>query len=70
MCNSLKVVKKGRVKIPLTFLTTLAGPGTEFYVTTENGDSGCTVDCMGIDAVNRATRFKALEPIRLGARVA
>jgi len=36
MRNSLKVVKKGRVKIPLTFLTTLAGPGIEFYVTTEN----------------------------------
>jgi MraZ protein len=39
MCNSLKVDQKGRLKIPVTFLATLAGPGTEFYVTSENGDS-------------------------------
>jgi hypothetical protein len=36
----------------------------------KNGDSGCTVDCMGIHAVDRATRFEVLEPVRLGARVA
>jgi len=39
MCNSLKVDEKGRLKIPLTLLTTLKGPGTEFYVTSENGNS-------------------------------
>ena len=38
MCNSLKVDEKGRLKIPMTLLTTLKGPGTEFYVTSENGD--------------------------------
>jgi hypothetical protein len=36
----------------------------------KNGDSGCTVDCTGIQAVGRATRFEVLEPVRLGARVA
>jgi MraZ protein len=39
VCNSLKVDQKGRLKIPLTFLTTLAGPGSEFYLTSEDGDS-------------------------------
>jgi MraZ protein len=39
MCNSLKVDPKGRLKIPMTLLTTLKGPGTEFYVTSENGNS-------------------------------
>jgi len=39
MCNSLTVDQKGRLKIPMTILTTLKGPGTEFYVTSENGDS-------------------------------
>ena len=39
MCNSLKVDEKGRLKIPMTLLTTLKGPGTEFYVTSENGNS-------------------------------
>src|SRR5580700_9698113 len=39
MCNSLKVDQKGRLKIPMTLLTALKGSGTEFYVTSENGDS-------------------------------
>jgi MraZ protein len=39
MCNSLKVDQKGRLKIPMTLLTTLKGPGTEFYATSENGNS-------------------------------
>jgi transcriptional regulator MraZ len=39
MCNSLKVDPKGRLKIPMTLLTTLKGPGAEFYVTSENGNS-------------------------------
>jgi MraZ protein len=39
MCNSLKVDPKGRLKIPMTLLTSLTGPGTEFYVTSENGNS-------------------------------
>ena len=39
MCNSLKVDPKGRLKIPMTLLTALKGPGTEFYVTSENGNS-------------------------------
>jgi MraZ protein len=39
MCNSLKVDPKGRLKIPMTLLTTLKGPGTEFYVTSEDGNS-------------------------------
>jgi hypothetical protein len=34
----------------------------------KNDDSWCTAECMGIHAVNRATRFVALEPIRLGVR--
>ena len=38
MCSTLKVDPKGRLKIPMTILTTLKGPGTEFYVTSENGD--------------------------------
>jgi len=29
---------------------------------------GCTVDCMGIHAVDRAARLEVLEPVRLGAR--
>jgi len=39
MCNSLKVDQKGRLKIPMTLLPTLKGPATEFYLTSENGDS-------------------------------
>jgi MraZ protein len=39
MCNSLKVDQKGRLKIPVALLTTLKGAGTEFYVTSENGNS-------------------------------
>jgi len=39
MSNSLKVDQKGRLKIPLTLLTTLNGPGAKFYVTSENGNS-------------------------------
>jgi MraZ protein len=39
MSNSLKVDQKGRLKIPMTLLTALKGPGTEFYVTSENGNS-------------------------------
>ena len=35
----------------------------------KNGDSGCTVDRIGIHAVDRATRFEVLELVRLGARV-
>jgi MraZ protein len=35
----LKVDQKGRLKIPMTLLTTPKGPGTEFYVTSENGTS-------------------------------
>ena len=33
-----------------------------------NGDLACTAECMGIHAVNRATRFETLEPIRLSGR--
>lgn len=39
MCNSLTIDQKGRLRIPMTLLTTLKGPGAEFYVTSENGDS-------------------------------
>jgi MraZ protein len=39
MCDSLKVDPKGRLKIPVTLLTTFKGPGTEFYVTSEDGNS-------------------------------
>jgi MraZ protein len=39
MCNSLMVDQKGRLKIPMTLLPTLKGPGTEFYLTSENGAS-------------------------------
>jgi len=39
MCNSLKVDEKGRLKIPMTLLTALKGSGSEFYVTSENGNS-------------------------------
>jgi transcriptional regulator MraZ len=39
MCNSLKVDQKGRLKIPTGILTTLKGSGTEFYVTSEDGNS-------------------------------
>jgi MraZ protein len=39
MCNSLKVDHKGRLKIPMPLLNTLKGFGTEFYVTSENGQS-------------------------------
>ncbi len=39
MCSSLKVDPKGRLKIPMTLLTTLKGRGTELYVTSENGNS-------------------------------
>jgi MraZ protein len=39
MCNSLKVDPKGRLKIPATLLSMFKGPGTEFYVTSEDGNS-------------------------------
>ena len=39
MSNSAKVDQKGRLKIPITLLSTLKGPGTEFYLTSENGAS-------------------------------
>lgn len=39
MGNSLTVDRKGRLKIPSTLLTALKGSGTEFYVTSENGNS-------------------------------
>jgi MraZ protein len=39
MCNSLKIDQKGRLKIPMTLLTTFKEPGTEFYVTSEDGNS-------------------------------
>jgi MraZ protein len=39
MSNSAKVDQKGRLKIPVTLLTTLKGPGTEFYLTSEDGCS-------------------------------
>ena len=39
MCNSLKVDPKGRLKIPVTLLSMFKGPGTEFYVTSEDGNS-------------------------------
>jgi DNA-binding transcriptional regulator/RsmH inhibitor MraZ len=39
MGNSAKVDQKGRLKIPATLLTTLNQHGTEFYITSENGDS-------------------------------
>ncbi len=39
MGNSLKVDPKGRLKIPMTLLTTLKGRGAEFYVTSEDGNS-------------------------------
>jgi MraZ protein len=39
VCSSLKVDQKGRLKIPMTLLTTHKGPGTEFYLTSENGNS-------------------------------
>jgi len=35
----LKVDPKGRLKIPMTLLTTLKGRGAELYVTSENGNS-------------------------------
>ena len=39
MGNSAKVDQKGRLKIPGILLTTLKGPGTELYVTSEDGSS-------------------------------
>jgi MraZ protein len=39
MGNSAKVDQKGRLKIPATLLTTLNQQGSEFYITSENGDS-------------------------------
>ncbi len=39
MCNSLKVDQKGRLKIPMTLLTTLKESASEFYLTSEDGDS-------------------------------
>jgi len=39
MCDSLKVDQKGRLKIPMTLLTRLKGPGAEFYVTSNDGNS-------------------------------
>ena len=35
----MKVDPKGRLKIPMTLLTTLKGRGAELYVTSENGNS-------------------------------
>jgi MraZ protein len=39
MCNSATVDQKGRLKIPMTLLTSLKGPAPGFYLTSENGDS-------------------------------
>src|SRR6266853_4359196 len=39
MCDSLKVDQKGRLKIPVNLITTVKGTGTEFYVTSEDGNS-------------------------------
>lgn len=39
MCNSLKVDQKGRLKIPMALLTTFKEPESEFYVTSEDGNS-------------------------------
>src|SRR5260221_12250089 len=39
MGNSVKVDQKGRLKIPATLLTTLNQHGTEFYITSEDGES-------------------------------
>ena len=39
MSNSAKVDQKGRLKIPASLLGTLNGPGTECFVTSENGSS-------------------------------
>jgi MraZ protein len=39
VCSTLKVDQKGRLKIPMTLLPTLKGPDTEFYLTSENGNS-------------------------------
>jgi MraZ protein len=39
MCDSLKVDQKGRLKIPVTLLAAHEGTATEFYLTSENGDS-------------------------------
>jgi MraZ protein len=39
MSNSANVDQKGRLKIPANLLTTLNQHGTEFYITSENGDS-------------------------------
>jgi MraZ protein len=39
MGNSLTVDRKGRLKIPTTLLSALKGAGTEFCVTSENGNS-------------------------------
>ena len=38
MGNSVKVDQKGRLKIPVTLLSTLNHHDTEFYVTSEDGD--------------------------------
>src|SRR5260370_40677736 len=39
MCNLAKVDQKGRLKIPVTLLSTLKRSGTELYVTSEDGYS-------------------------------
>ena len=39
MGNLAKIDQKGRLKIPMALLSTLQELGTEFYVTSENGDS-------------------------------
>ncbi len=39
MGSSANVDHKGRLKIPATLFTTLNQHGTEFYITSENGDS-------------------------------
>jgi MraZ protein len=39
MCNSARVDQKGRLKIPVTLLSMFDRFGTEFYITSEDGDS-------------------------------
>ena len=41
MSNPAKVDQKGRLKIPGALLPTLKGPGSKFYVTSEDGYSVC-----------------------------
>jgi transcriptional regulator MraZ len=39
MCHSLRVDQKGRLKIPMTLLAALKGSGSEFYVTSDDGNA-------------------------------